>query len=313
MKKYTINEWLNNEHDFISNCNFPDLYYLKELGKRVSYFLKSIPIPVLTTYDPLHYRIYFKVGNEKKGFEIDVDTSYYDFTTVVERWLIQFYPQYEVDVEKVVEYSAQDILQLREEALKKNEKFDTHDYLDKEKVITTKECGIIERILLKSDEFIFNLNGNKFVRLSGAKGNLLPLSQFLKEIRSLPFITIKDYLTEQEIDFKDDDNLYVKLKNSATPEKYVEIRKVINNLIKAFVEQNSKEVIPINEVKKDIKIAYEGRRMFNFFKINYSDLKDYELEQIGNNEYRWSNFLLFFDEESVKSDCLTFYRSMKGE
>lgn len=313
MGKFTINEWLNNEHEFITKCNFTDKYYLKELGKRLSYFLKGIPIPVVSTYDPTHYKIYFTVGNDKKGFSIDIDISYFDFITIVKRWLINFFPQYEVEKETIVDYTENEILEMRNEAIKLNLKFDTNELLNTPKKVIKIEKGIIEKIMLKSDEFIFNINGNKFVRISGTQNNLLPLSIFLKEVRYIPFQVIKDKLDSEEIEYDTNtDNINFVLKMNVADNEYKEIMLIINHLVQNYILLNSKEVIPINEKDKKILINLTGTKMLNFFKINYSDWKDDKLIQIGNNEYEWGKFKIVFEEDNVKEDCINFYNSMKG-
>jgi hypothetical protein len=176
--KHKINWWLE-DSDFLSRSNFPDLYYFETLCNHIANMVKNIPIPACTSYDTKNKAIYFSVGKIKKGFKIDVNISYYDFLTIVKRWLIQFYPMYEI--EKVIERE----LTEDEMVIKVKQGMDFNDIINfrvKEKII---EKGYIEKITMLKDEFILNVNGERQVRISGSASFPMSLSTFMDKLKLL--------------------------------------------------------------------------------------------------------------------------------
>lgn len=183
-KNKKINDWLE-DPDFQSKIDFPDKYYLETLCYHISNFLKNTPVPVMSSYDTKNHKIYFSVGLEKKGFNIDVDLYYYDYITLVRRWLIQFYPKYEIEYDVEVEYSEQEILKMRNSAIDEGKKFDLNEALIAKKVIKQKEFGIVEKVTFKDDEFILKRNDYREVRITGTLQNPLIISRFLKMLREI--------------------------------------------------------------------------------------------------------------------------------
>lgn len=264
------NAWLEDK-EFIQKSTFDDKYYFEILGKHVSNYIKNVPIPVLTTYDSVNKRIYFSVGSLSKSWEIDVDVSYRDYITIVNRWLCQFFPKYEINkkVERLLtEY---EIAKMRDEAIKNGETFNINDAMKQTKEVEVIEKGIIEKITLTSDEFILNLNEDKFVMVSGTRYEPLPLSKFLKTIRTLK-----------------------------TDEEKAE-----------FIEKNSTMVKKMGEPLKKIPIAYQGKQMLNFFIINWQDLCKEEMVRIEPMEYEWGNFIVKFESETIRADCIKYYEEMR--
>lgn len=264
-KKMKPNEWLETR-EFLKKIDFMDEYYLVELCKHLANFLKSIPISVLAEWDrKSNDRLYINVGPNSKSFEIDTDISYYDFIKLIKNWLIQFFPQYKVEVEEEVDYTKEEMWEMiKEEGLNPN------DVLDMKKKEKREEVGIIERIILKNDEFIFNIDGDRFIRMSGTLGNVLPLSQFLKKLRP-------------------DNNL-----NDEEIRNYI-----LNNSIEIKKYKDSRETIVIN---------YPSHQMLNFFIINLSDMKDEKIVRTDVKSYRWGKFKIKFEHNLICKDCLKYVR-----
>lgn len=174
------NEWLEKK-DFIERVDFHDLYYFRSLAKHLSSYLKIIPIPVLTTWDPVHKRIYCSVGQDKKFFKVDIDISYWDYITMINRWVQQFFPKYEVEIEKEEALTEDEIINRMEE----DPSVLLNDLLLEKKVSTKIEKGIITKIHLTNDEFNLNINGMEYIRISGNINNPMSLSIFLKLFREL--------------------------------------------------------------------------------------------------------------------------------
>jgi hypothetical protein len=259
--KRRINWWLE-DVDFLSRSNFHDLYYLESLCKTISNMIKNLPIPVLTSYDSRNKAIYFTVGSIKKGFPLDTNIAYFDFITLVKRYLIQFFPSYEITYEKEIDLTEDEILiKVREE------KVNLNDALLMKKKVKIKEKGIIEKITMMKDEFVLNRNGQKEVRISGSVYLPMSLSTFMDKLKII--------------------------KND---------QKKFN-----FIEENSCFIKFIEDNKSEISITYSGQQLFNFFKINFEDLKSFSLEQIDNFNYKWGRFKIKFDSLTLKNDCLGFY------
>jgi len=192
------NIWLENT-ELISKIQIDDTYYIDNLIRSISNLVKSTPVPVISSLNIYNSRIYFMVGKDnKKSFEIDNNIHVKDWITLVKRWLSQFYPQYEIDVE--VEESLSD-----EEVWKKvnEEKMKLDDALLLKKISKKKEKGMIIDIQITNDEFILRVNNEKFVRMSGTLDRPLILSQFLKQIRKIenPY-DIKDFIFSNSTEIK---------------------------------------------------------------------------------------------------------------
>ena len=177
-QKFKPNEWLENE-SFMSKIDFHNKYYIESLGKVLASYIKTVPIPVLTTWDPVNKRIYFHVGQEKRFFEVDENINYCDYTYLVHKWLYQFFPRFEVEEEKEVELSEEEIFEKVKEGMNLN------DALLLRKKAIVKDIGVITKIHITNDEFVLNRNGFETIRISGSLENPLPLSSFLKQFRSL--------------------------------------------------------------------------------------------------------------------------------
>lgn len=256
-----VNSWLENSQ-FISNMGFKDTYYLETLCFKVSAFLKNVPVPICATWDKTHQSIYFSIGNNKYFIPVKTDVAYYDYITLIDQWARQFYPQYVVDVETQIPYTDEEILELVKQGTNLN------DAILMKKPYSYVEQGRIEKIFLKRDEFILNINGQKEIRISSKSiNNIIPLSKFMESIRQL----------------KTDDE------------------------VKQFIDDNSKKLFPLVDKDKEIVINYSGAQMINFFHINFPDMKQYALEQIDGFQYKWGMFHIIFESKMLRDDCLDIY------
>lgn len=172
------NEWMIDKQ-FLSKINYPNIYYIKSLGNILYNYLMSIPIPVITTYDPVHKRIYFLVGHEKRYFELDENISYFDFTYLVNEWLVKFFPKFCVEEEVESGLSDDEIYEKVQEGMS----LDDALLIRKPKMV--KDIGIITKIQITNDEFNFLRNKKEYVRITGSLDNLMPLSAFLKKFRKI--------------------------------------------------------------------------------------------------------------------------------
>lgn len=79
-----------------------------------------------------------------------------------------------------------------------------------------------------------------------------------------------------------------------------------------FIFDHSKliKILPSPNEKK-ILITYSGKQLLNFFKINFEDLKNYELIELEPFLYQWGRFQVKFESKSLLNDCLDFYRKEK--
>lgn len=260
------NRWLESP-EFISKVKFFDLYYLETLFHKVAAFIKNAPIPILSTWDAQHGSIYLSVGGNKQFFPIDVNIAYYDYVTVMKRWCSQFYPSYKVQVNTQIPYTDSEIMLMVKDGMDLNDAIlarKPHSYIEK---------GVIEKVYIKKEEFIFNINGQREIRCSGniLEGKIIPMSKFMESIRQIK--------TDEEL--------------------------------KTYIFENSKRVSLINYSDEVIEIDYSGNQMINFFKINFEDLQVYELIEIDPFIYKWGNFLIKFESKMLAKDCIKIYTELK--
>lgn len=190
------NEWMVNEK-FLSIIDYHNKYYIENLGKVFSKYIESLPIPVITTWDPNNKRIYVLVGNEKRFFEVDDNVSYFDFIYLVEQWLYQFFPKFEIEEEVDVGLDDDEIY----EKVQKGMSLDDALLIKKKSIKINK--GIITKIYITNDEFTFSKDGKEFIRITGSLNNLLPLSTFLKKLRELKSdVEIKDFIYSNSRELK---------------------------------------------------------------------------------------------------------------
>jgi hypothetical protein len=266
-KKHKSNFWLEDQ-EFISKMNFYDKFYITNLCEHISNFLKTIPIPIMSTWDPKNCGIYFHLGKIKKFFEIDVNISYWDYTTLVKRWLRQFFPQYKVIDEVETELSDVEILEMIRKGIDKN------DALLLTKKVNKEDFGIISKINMTGDQFVLERNDQEYIRVSGMMKKLLPLSLFLKQIRQI----------KNDRDKRD------------------------------FIFKNSEEIKKINKNEKSkIVIEYKDNMMFNFFTINYPDLKNTNIEKISTHLYYWGRFQIVFNSDNVERECIKYVTEKRIE
>ena len=145
------------DKSFIQEFEFENKYYLETLFKKLKSFLTHISVPYAVDFDKKNNILIFKVGDNKKNFELNPNIYYTDFITLIKKWIVQFYPQYYIDG----------------------------------------EYGIILKIFFKTNEFLFFNNGVKEIRYAGKRNFLLSLSDFLKKIRQLEDKTeLKTFIIE---------------------------------------------------------------------------------------------------------------------
>lgn len=173
------NDWLS-DNEFLQKVKFYDKYYLLSLCVYIDNFIKNIPIPCITTWDYRHEQIYFSVGQESKPFKVDINIAYRDYVTLVQRWLQQFYPKYEVEIEKDIPLPDNEIWKIV-----KKDGIRLDDAILITKKIKEKEIGIIEKVFFKEDKFILNVNNNRFLMMSGTNDFICPISTFLPVLRNI--------------------------------------------------------------------------------------------------------------------------------
>lgn len=261
------NEWLTNS-EFLDKVTFHNKYYFQSLCLYVDNYRKNIPIPVIVTWDNQFNQLYFLIGKDKIHLEIDVDIAYEDYITLVDRKLRKFFPNYEVEVKKEIPLSIEEMVQKT-----KNEKINLNDLLGETKQIVEKEIGVIEKVFFKQDNFILNINGKRYLRLSGKIDDPLPISEFLTMLKSI--------------------------KN--------------NEDKRNFIMNKSREVKEITREKESIDINYTGFQMKNFIEINFQDLQDYDFIKLDTRKWRWGKYILKFETNILENDMLNYLKNNKVE
>lgn len=273
------NKWLENP-DFLDKIKFKDKYYLESLFHKISAFIKNAPVPILASFDSEHKSIYLSIGDNKQYFQLNTDIAYYDMITLMKRWCIQFYPQYEIETEKQIEYTDEEIVN----DLVAKQGMNLNDAILARKTINYLERGIIEKVYFgdndNRDRFILNLNGKRQLRLTGniTKGIIMPISEFMNGIRK--FSKQKENYSQKDV--------------------------------KDYIELNS---VFIKELKNEneVLITYRGRQMLSFIEINFQDLfPEFDLTQMPDDDFTfvWGKFKLIFDSKILIQDVLAIYNKM---
>lgn len=183
VKKENINSWLV-DSDFIKRQNFPDTYYLESLCYNIMSFLKNVPVPIVAKLDEKtfseNHKIDFYIGSIHRSFTASVNYSYFDYITLIRLWASQFYPQYTVDEEIEIPLTDEEMIKaIKEQGVNMN------DALEMKKKVFVKEHAVIEKIILKDDQFILNKNDKRYMYMSGTIKNPMSLSSFKKKFISI--------------------------------------------------------------------------------------------------------------------------------
>jgi hypothetical protein len=267
------NQWLENK-EFLERVDFFNLEYFTSLCSYVASYLRSVPIPVLSTWDPVHKNIYFIVGKDKRYFKVDVDLSYWDYITLVNRWLSKYFPSYEVKYEKEISLTEDEIIN----RIKANPKNNLNDLLLVKEKALVKEKGVIYKIKITEDKFFINIDGQEFLRMSGTFENPMSLTIFLKLLKE-----IKDGQERKDFIFTNSEEL----KSLSTSRKEVLVQYTGKMMLNFFVTQ-------FNDLKKEEITQYpDGSFCWGKFRIIFNSsltkeecfsylAKRYEQEGITN-------------------------------
>lgn len=261
------NAWLENI-DEIRSKEFPDMYYFETLCFFIASYLKNAPVPISCNYSDKHTSFSFHIGKEFKFLKGDSDISYMDFITLLKNWAKYYYPMYYVQRDIEVSEDEDVIRQRIKEGMNMTDAFNLT------KIETYVEQGVIEKIFILEDSFIFNQNGNnREMRMSGSIQKPISLSSFMKELRSF-----KDLPKEEK-----------------------------NKNIYEYILDNSSVIKQFPIGKKEVPISYSGKQMLNFFRINFDLLKNERLTRIDDFNFAWGKFTIKFENKSLKEDCIDYY------
>lgn len=76
------------------------------------------------------------------------------------------------------------------------------------------------------------------------------------------------------------------------------LRRIKNNEDKKeFIEKNTKKIMQINDINKNIDIDYKGKQLEEFFKIRIVSYFNENFKRIGELIYRWGKFIFRFENE----------------
>ena len=265
-------DWLKNR-DAIRNSSFEDKHYLVELYEEFKDYLYKCPTVIKTEWSEDRHKIICKIGSHKKSFKVNTKVSPKDFVTMIELWAYKYYPKYLVNIEQEIPLDIEErVKAITDKGLSLEESLS-----DTKKVISV-EKGIITRVFIPEDRFTILVNGKKSVRLSGTLFNPLPLSSFLKTLRSL----------------------YIESNNM----------EIANSKIREYINSNS--IIDNSEVKeKEILINYVGKQLDNFFIINRKELSKNEIIEVSDKTVRIGRFLITFYSEDKKNELLSKFETYK--
>lgn len=260
-----MNETFPFTRDTFRRSSFADQSYLFELYEEVKDFIYKCPTPIIVEWSEIGHKLIFRVGRNTKSFKVSSFVSPRDFITSVEFWLCTYYPKYYIEEQVNVPLTSDEKFKAITQ-----EDLSLEESLTKQNTISRVERGIILRIYLPDDKFTILVNGKKYIRLSGTVRKPMPLSVFLKELRSLYVANDKDEYFRR---------------------------------VKQFIEENS--VITNSDVRdKDIDITYTGKKLENFIHINKRQLCNAEIIDMSPNMVKIGVFTIIFESEEKKRETL---------
>lgn len=173
-KRKKNNAWLKDPL-FFENLEFHDKVYLREFFDILYSFVFKLPIPVLTTWDPIQKRVFISLGgNTITSIYIKTDTAFYDYLVIIEKYLSKLYPSYTVETLVESTYSVDEIVEIMK---RDGATFD--EVFGKKKLTSLTETGVIDRVYF-NDNFRITVNDQTQLRLAE-----VPISYFLKALRNI--------------------------------------------------------------------------------------------------------------------------------
>ena len=270
-----FNEWLISTN-FVAQISYENKMYMNKLFKRVYDLLKELPVPIISSYDPKQNQIYFMFVTHKKSFTIDEDINIEDYVTLVKRWAIQFFPTYTISTKEWVPLSSDEVF----EKVKKD-KIPIEEAVDLKKEVDIIEIGVIESIYLTDDLFRININDKFYIK----KSHVMRLSDFKGKLKNITNDQEKrDFIFENSIEVKDEGLLEIIFSKA-----------------------------PYFKNMENRVIKFKGKKMFNFFSINYPTLKGVSIEKLSELVYQWGQYKIYFENEEMELDCLEYLQQKRDK
>jgi hypothetical protein len=260
---------------FLESLGFNDVHYLKMLCQSIWEFIKNAPIPITTEIYENNYTFFLKfhIGKNNYTYEIDNTVSYFDFIFRFKMNALKHYPQFEFEEEVEIELDTEEML---EKVAKENISLNDAVFLTKK--IKQKQKGIILKVMLVQDEFLFEYNNKKYVRTSligESIDEVLPVKKFLQNVRNMY------YNKEDGLKIRD------------------------------YIFNNSKIIKELPKEENEVIIDYPKDMMINFFKIHYQYMENISLEKQFDLVHKWGKFKIVFQDEYIEQECIEYYRKRK--
>jgi len=154
----------------------------------------------------------------------------------------------------------------------KNEGMDLNDAINFRVKTDYLEHGIIEKVFFVKDEFIINVNDTKSIRMAGTSKRPMSVSSFLKELK----------LIEDDKERKN------------------------------YIFGNSTFIKNVEKERNRIDVAYDGKMMVSFWKINKKFIKE-EPVKVDEFNYTWGKFNVKFNSALLKLDCMELFKKDETE
>ena len=197
------NAWLE-DPIFLNKIDFEDKIYFQMLAKEVSNYVKNAPIPLITWWEAEEKKIYFMIGQKIKWWlNVDVNVSYKDSITKVEKYARKLYPQYTVEYEVETTLNSDEVIETM-----RSEGISLEEALNRTTPTLKKEHGIIERVFKKEDRFILTVDGISTLRMSGIPAQRpMSITEFLEELKRLNFNRssgeeIREFIFDNSVEHK---------------------------------------------------------------------------------------------------------------
>lgn len=267
------------DSQYLKALNYKDEHYLLSLCQSLWEFIKNAPVPIYTDIYRLKSKdivnIKLSIGDKFSIYKVDSDISYFDFIYRYKLVAEQFYPQYSFEEEVEVELETEEMMKVASET-----DISLNDVVFLTKKISKKQEGVIHKVMLSKDEFLFEHNGERSIRTSLCAENIkdiLPVRTFLQNVRTMFY------------------------------------KKVNGIIIRDYIFNNTKEVQKLvkKEDENKVVIEYAPAMMKNFFKIHFNSLKENSLERVTDLHHNWGKFVIVFYDTISEQECINYYRKRR--